>query len=58
MTEVEALKDGVKDNGKTYSKGQTFDMAGRIVPAHEAAGQVKAVQTTPKNKQVTGSKNK
>ncbi len=64
MCTVVATIDGVTDNGHTYAEGQEFHMHKDLVPPHAQAGQVKLAkasgkgQTTPKDKQMTGSKDK
>ncbi len=67
MCTVAATIDGVRDNGKTYAKGDEFRMHKNLVPVHVAHGQVveiaevvpaKKQSTTRKNKQVTGGSNK
>ena len=57
---VRAIIDGVRDNGKTYNKGDEFMMAQALVKSHVAAGQVedvediedKKAQNTPADKSV------
>lgn len=65
-TTVKAKQDGVRDNGKTYRKGDEFGMEISVAKAHEAAGQVgfntepnvKKAIGTPANKQIGSSRNK
>ena len=44
---VRALINGVRDNGRTYAAGETFEMEISLVPAHVAAGQVELVTEAP-----------
>ena len=41
MVEVEAIMEGVKDNGKWFAAGDKFHMHKDLVPAHVQTGQVK-----------------
>ena len=47
MVDVVAAINGVKDNGKTYTAGQTFRMHRDLVPAHIAAGQIRLAAMEP-----------
>lgn len=52
MVAVEAIIDGVRDNGHKYRAGDTLHMHRDLVGPHAAAGQVKIVAGSP-DKQAT-----
>ena len=47
--EVEALIDGVTDNGRRHRKGERFRMDESLVGPHERAGQVAVVRNDDGN---------
>jgi len=60
MVKVKAVTE-VRDNGVLHAPGETFEMEASLVEPHRKAGQIELAekqQATPRDKQVTGGKDK
>ena len=57
MVTVTAAIDGLKDNGKAYSAGDTLHMHKHLVPVHVERGMVR-MQDTPADRQAFPGKTK